>query len=529
VTTSKSTATTAKRTTATSVAKGITAGPSGGITNVTSAPTTVSTAGITPGGSVTWLTSAEQIGYDPVNVSGAGSADGRAASMIFDMLVYADASGNVQPQTAESLTSPDAITWNLKLKPNIKFTDGTAYDANAVKFNWQRIQDPNNKAQRAAQANLIATMDVVDSQNLKITLKAKNAVFPQALTYIAFIGSPTAIQKQGAADFNNNPVGAGPFMQKSWVRDSQQVLVRNPGYWNAPRPFLDQVTLKPIVDESQRINSFCTGQGNMIFVTVLSNADQTQKKNCGAMQPSVLNGGIVLYFNTTKAPMNDPRLRQAVAYALNMKDYAAVVDQGLIPPMTSVFDKGSPFFDPNISQLQFDQTKAQQLFDAVAADNGGTVNIPLSTFALVNYQTTAQYVVATLNKFKGVKVTQTDEAAPAHVTSCATRAYTGICVFAQFFTDPEPGWTGVYVCSSTNNPSGYCNKNFDALVADNQLTLDGNKRIQDIKDMQKLFYADVPAYYVEQRMTWTFNAPNIQDFQYVNDGLPLMDRLWIKS
>ena len=66
-------------------------------------------------------------------------------------------------------------------------------------------------------------------------------------------------------------------------------------------------------------------------------------------------------------------------------------------------------------------------------------------------------------------------------------------------------------------------------VVDNQTTLDPNKRIQDVKDMQKAFYADVPAYFLEQRETWTFTAPNMQDFEYVNDGLPLMDRLWIKS
>ena len=153
----------------------------------------------------------------------------------------------------------------------------------------------------------------------------------------------------------------------------------------------------------------------------------------------------------------------------------------------------------------------------------------MSTFALVNYQNTAQYIQAVLNKYNHVKVDLTNEAPPAHVTSCATRAYSGICVFAQFFTDPEPAWTGSYVCNSSSSATGYCNSSFDAAVVDNQTTLDPNKRIQDIKDAQKAFYADVPAYFLEQRETWTFTPPNMQDFQYVNDGLPLIDRFWIKS
>jgi peptide/nickel transport system substrate-binding protein len=523
------TATTTRRTTATTATKAVTKGPAGNIINVTAPPSTAPNKAAQPGGTITWLTSSEQIGYDPVNVSGAGSADGRAAAMIFDMLVYNDANGVVQPQTAESLTSTDALVWTLKLKPNIKFSDGTPYDAAAVKFNYQRMQDPANRASRAAQVNLISAMDVVDAQTLRLTLKAKNAVFPQALVLIAFIGSPTAIQKQGAADFNNNPVGAGPYTMKSWVRDSQMTMVRNPNYWNAPLPYVDSYILRPIPDETQRVNSYCAGQGNMAFITVLSNADQIRKQNCGTMIPSVLNGGIVLYFNTTKAPMNDARLRKAVAMAIDVNDYSKVVDGGLIPPMKSVFDPSSPFYDQGIQQQPFNPTQAQALFDQVAADNGGNVSIPMSTYALVNYQTTAQYIQAVLQKYNHVKVDLVSEAPPAHVTSCQTRAYAGICVNAGFFTDPEPGWTGTFICASPASPTGYCNPAFDAAVADNQLTLDPAKRIADIKDAQKQLYADVPAYYLEQRMTWTFTAPNIQDFQYVNDGLPLIDRLWIKS
>ena len=530
-TTAKSTSgTTAKKTTATTATKAATKAPTGGIGNVVATTSTAPRQDIQPGGSITWLTSAEQIGYDPINISGAGSADGRAASMILDMLVYADGNGQIQPQTADSLTSTDAVVWTLKIKPNIKFSDGTPYDAAAVKFNWQRLQDPNNKASRAAQANLISALDVLDSQTLKITLKSKNAVFPQAVVLIAFIGSPTAIQKQGAADFNNNPVGAGPFTLKQWVRDSQMVMVRNPNYWNAPRPYLDQVTLKPIVDETQRINTYCAGGGNMIFVTVLQNADSVQKQNCGAIQPSILNGGIVLFFNTQKAPLNDARLRKAIAEAIDVNDYSKIVDGGLIPPMKSIFDTKSPFYDQGVLQQAFNNADAQKIFDTVSAEQGGaTINIPMSTFALVNYQNTAQYIQAVLNKFNHVKVDLTNEAAPAHVTSCATRAYSGICVFAQFFTDPEPAWTGSYTCNSPSSATGYCNSSFDAAVADNQTTLDPAKRIQDIKDAQKAFYADIPAYFLEQRETWTFTAPAMQDFQYVNDGLPLMDRLWIKS
>jgi peptide/nickel transport system substrate-binding protein len=99
---------------------------------------------------VTLYVSSEIVNLDPVTMQNSGSTDAPAGSAVFDMLVYRDlASSTVVPQTAQSLTSPDGLVWTLKLHPNIKFSEGTAYDAGAVKFTWQRRQDPKNAAARA--------------------------------------------------------------------------------------------------------------------------------------------------------------------------------------------------------------------------------------------------------------------------------------------------------------------------------------------------------------------------------------------
>ena len=145
--------------------------------------------------------------------------------------------------------------WTLKLRPNIKFTDGTPFDAAAVKFNWQRLQDPNQRALLAAKANQMQSMDVIDTTTLRITLKEKNAQFPNSVVLMSFIGSPTAIQQRGN-QFAGNPVGAGSFQFKSWVRNSALTLVRNPNYWNAPLPYLDQIVFKPVSEEQRHGQQF---------------------------------------------------------------------------------------------------------------------------------------------------------------------------------------------------------------------------------------------------------------------------------
>src|SRR5438477_914181 len=133
-----------------------------GIDNVTDTPATTTPSEVQPGGTITYAKTADVASLDPTRITNSGASDGFLADSVYDMLVYSDvATGKIVPQTAESLTSNDAVVWTLKLRPGIKFSDGTPYDAAAVKFNWLRIQDPANAANRAAQANLILQMDVV--------------------------------------------------------------------------------------------------------------------------------------------------------------------------------------------------------------------------------------------------------------------------------------------------------------------------------------------------------------------------------
>jgi peptide/nickel transport system substrate-binding protein len=502
---------------------------SGGITNATAPPSTAPDKNIQPGGTLTYLKAGEIAGFDPVILQNSGSFDGPIAAAVFDMLVYTDpTTGGVVPQTAESLSSTDALVWTLKLHPNIKFTDGTPYDAAAVKFNWLRLQDPKNAAAKAAQANLISSMDVIDPVTLKITLKAKNAEFPIAVALIPFIGSPAAIQSKGDG-FTSDPVGAGPFTLKNWVRNSQMTFVRNPNYWNAPLPYLDQIIMKPIIDESQRINTFQAGGGNLVFVGAPSNADALDKAKAGVDLPMILNGGITLYFNTRKPPFNDVRLRQAIAMAIDPNDYSKVVDNGLVEPIDSIFRHDSPFYDPSILQPAYNPTQAQALINQVAQANGGPIKFTMTTLTSQNYTLSAQYVQAVVNKLDNIHMNLLGEATALHVTNCNTSAFDAICATGIIFDDPEPAWTGLFLCGVSPNPSGYCNSKFDADVADNQATLDPNKRIADIKDAQKIYYADLPALTVERRYSWSFAAPNLQGFKYANDGLPLVDRMWLKT
>lgn len=498
----------------------------GGIGNVSSA-TSAPSVEAQPGGQVTWLKQGEIPGLDPLVMTGSGASDGPQGIAVYDVLVYSDA-GVVKGQTVESLTSSDAIVWTMKLRPNIMFSDGTPYDAAAVKFNFDRFADPANKATRAGFAQSMATKEIVDPTTLRITLKTKNAVFPAGLTLMPFVASPKAIQEKGSK-LNNEPVGAGPYVMKSWTRDDKIVFERNPNYWNAPLPYLDRITMKSVVDESQRANTFCTGDAQISYGGSVQKSDETIKRNCGAVKPFILNGGSVLYMNVKTKPFNDSRLREAVTRAIDMDDYSKVVDNGLIAPNRSMFRTDSPFYDPNILQNAYDPVKAQQLFDAVAKDNGGTIEWTMTTFAgLPQYATPSEYFAGKFNTYKNVKVTLQPEAAATHLSRTTASDFT-MSVYANIFDDPEPNFTSSLTCVGSPNYTGYCDPKFDALVQQEKESLDPNQRIATIKQMQQVFYAAAPAWFFESRYSWVFTVNNLQDFKYVNDGLPMLDRFWLKT
>ena len=229
-----------------------------------------------------------------------------------------------------------------------------------------------------------------------------------------------------------------------------------------------------------------------------------------------------------KPPFDDVRARQAVVQALDLADMSKVMDNGVLEPQDSVFRKDSPFYDKTALQLPYDKVKSQQLFNDLARDKGGPLTFSLSTFNTGNYVVASQYIQGVLSKFDNVKMTIDSAQSAVHQSRVLKGEFTA-ALFAQPFDDPEPIWTTPYTCGAAASPTGYCNAKFDALINDQRETLDPAKRVQDIKDAQKIFYPDVPAFYFQRRAAWLFTQPNVQDLQWVNDGLAMFDRMWIKT
>ncbi|HSA53016.1 MAG TPA: ABC transporter substrate-binding protein [Yinghuangia sp.] len=350
------------------------------------------------GGTLTVSINSDSQSLDPFSAFYPAYGDGQRMAALYDpLVVFVQSTGKVEPHLAKSLTStPDGYTWSLELRPDVKFSDGTPFDAEAVKFNWQRHGDPSVKSAHASAVRGL-TMRVVSPTRLDITLPYPDKTFDHLIAdELAYIGSPTAI-RANPQGFAKQPVGAGPFTLQSWTQGEKQVFVRNPNYWQGPdRPLLDSLVFE--VETQQPVAPVIDGSADMNFQSALP--DLQQARSAGLeLTPTVNTGALLLGFNSDKSPFDDPRARKAVALALDPEELAedagaTVTTTRTVVPATSPLRAGGPPQQPAP-----DAAEAQKLFDELAAE-GNRLSFTVS--ALESEQRAMEGIKAQLSEFRNV-------------------------------------------------------------------------------------------------------------------------------
>lgn len=508
----------------------VTAAPS--IANVNSSPQTTAASGETPkpGGSLTYVYYNEAISLDPIKQNWASAVlqDGIRAFPIFDTLLMQDpTNGSLSTETAQSLTSTDALNWQLKVKPNIKFSDGTAYDASAIRFNWLRAADPANGSPYASVAQSMQSLTVADPLTLNITLKTRNGQFPRSVArFLGFIGSPTAIQSMGTA-YASSPVAAGPFLVKEWVRDDHLTLVRNPTYWNAPRPYLDSITLKLVINAAQRYDTFKTGGGDAMLAAANDLDAYVQAVKDGfPVAKTVLSGGRNIYLNTSKPPFDDIRARRAVALGLDRNGYSQALEHGQGIIVDNLFTDASPFYDPSLKLPTYDPAAAQKQIDAYVADHGGT---PL-TFTILSNPTAAaqlQWFQGALAQYKNIKV-DIETVANAQYTPRQLSGDYQFAIAATTPLDPEPALYDAFYSTGAKNFERYSNADLDKALDAGRSALDPAARVAAYKTAQQIIIDQVPVVFYTRLQIFQFLQAKVQNWQMFEDATPRFDGVWLK-
>lgn len=325
---------------------------------------------------------AELPSLDPSLVSPYFTSGGDRAMAIFGSLMKYDDKGETVPAMAESFTSTDGVVWTLKLRSGVKFTDGTAYDAAAVKYNLERTMAPDSQSPSKSQLDTVKSVTVVDPLTLRFVLSAKNGSFSSLFTQggaLGMIGSPTALKKDPKG-FGTHPVGAGPFKLKSWVRDSTMVLVRNPTYWDKSHVKLSEIDYKIYTDQQSMAQALRSGDIDLTTLTLTSVWKQFANNSQYKVYQDGPPGAWDFFLNASQGIGKSLQVRQAVQAALDPKASNKVLNPGFDWDASGAGCLPFPAKSPECSSNAptYDLAKAKSLIAAYKA-SGGSATMTILT------------------------------------------------------------------------------------------------------------------------------------------------------
>lgn len=311
------------------------------------------------GGSITFARAFEPVTFDPLKTNGDNGTLWTIVQVYDQLVEYQPGSFVPQPGLARSWTmSNGGKTITFRLRP-ARFSNGAPVTAADVVNSLTRFASPKTDPGFAFLGASIASASTPARGTVVLKLKYPDQQILPALAVPTASIYPKAAENQLAT----KPVGSGPFMVKSFTRGQSTVLVRNPHYWRTGRPYLDQVDLTYVPDDTTRILQVRSGQAQLAEAVPFSQIDSLGKTSGLHVDiaPIVSYDGI--FFNQKYAPLTDRKVRQALNYALDKQRINTAVYAGKAQVSNSTIAK-TQYWSSAVPAYAFDLTKAKALMAA---------------------------------------------------------------------------------------------------------------------------------------------------------------------
>jgi peptide/nickel transport system substrate-binding protein len=308
------------------------------------------------------------------------------ASHIFDRLVHQDEKQRLVPGLATAWTAIDDLTWEFQLRRDVRFHDGSEFDARDVLATLKRVPwVPKSPSSFTGFVRPIVETVVVDPHTIRFRTAAPAPLLPTMLSAVNIVSRKATEAPTG--DFNNGKaaIGTGPFRFVEFVPNDRVVLTRNDAYWGA-RAAWAKVTLKLISNNAARTAALLAGDVQMI--EAVPSADVARLRQNAEISLHRITSNRVIYlafdqareqtpFATDKEgallpnnPLKDPRVRQAISKAINREGIAERIFEGDAIPAGGFLPQGAFGASPMLQPDRLDQEAARRLLAAAGYPNG---------------------------------------------------------------------------------------------------------------------------------------------------------------
>ncbi|MBS3965689.1 MAG: glutathione ABC transporter substrate-binding protein [Truepera sp.] len=461
-------------------------------------------------------------GTDAVTLDAADITDSPSATVsshIAETLYELTPEGTIVPLLAESHeVSADGKVWTIRLRQGVTFHDGTPFNAEAVKFNIDRFLDPANAFTFRFLLGRVASVEVVDEYTVRFNLSTTFAPFLAHLTHNSVaIQSPTAIQTFGE-NYRDNPVGTGPFRFVSWVKGQHIDLATFENYWGE-RPGIDGVRFLAVPEATTRMALVETGEAHVAVrvppadVARLDAHPEITVDNTSGVRT------IYIYFNHTKEPFTDVRVRRAINHAVDKELITEFLLGGAARPSDAPVAPGIFGYTP-VGFYEFNPELARQLLAEAGFPDG---------FSTTLYSPTGRYVMD-IQITEAVQSMLADVGITAEIVTLEWAAYleitrqaadVNVVPFAMLgwgtvTGDADYGLFPLFHTSehapAGSNRSFYSNALVDALLDEARANPDPSLREQLYRDAMQIIWDDAAWLFLHSESQLTAIRDEVQGF-----------------
>ena len=380
---------------------------------------------------------------------------------IFSKLIDIDASGKFVPDLASSWTQVDPTTWKFNLVDKAVFHNGEKFTSSDVKYTFDRILNPKTASAYAGLYSQIASVDDSDPHVAVFHLKSPFGPF---LTNLATNGEIVNRKAIEGGDPARKPIGTGPFSFVEWVQGDHIALKKNPSYFKPGLPHLDTITFRFMPVDQSRIDALTAGELDWADAIPLQQVTSLSKDPRFTYATSPVAGiPDFLSMNTKVAPFDNPKVRQAVALAVNRADvrdvaYLGTGELGLIEMPT-----GSAWYDATGAfATEQDVAKAKQLL----ADAGYPNGLTFEYLGLPQYPELLKTGQVVQDELKQIGVTMTIKPVDVSVwfDAFSNLKYQITSAYQERTIDPDNFYSLVIKSGGPINATGYSNPTVDAII-----------------------------------------------------------------
>ncbi|MBI1777752.1 MAG: peptide ABC transporter [Proteobacteria bacterium] len=406
---------------------------------------------------------------------------------IFDNLLTRDAQGKIQPQIAKSWRYASDTEIDFEIRSDVVFHDGSALKPEDVVFSVKRITNPAFKSPQLSQFNTIVDAKITAPGVVRVTTSSPYPALLGQLVKLSIVPE-TAVKKLGDVEFNQQPLGSGPYRLASWQRGVKVTLEANPAYWRGKAPF-EHVEFRGVPDAATRVADLRTGKADVIRGL---NPDDTQPivgdANLKILSVPTERIGY-MFLNALWGPTADVRVRQAIAYAVDRKLIIEALLAGYGKMVNIVLTPANFGYIDGFQGYPHDPAKAKALLKEAKQENAELVFITSPVYD--------QRVVQAIQQMLGevglkVRISSTDQPTflkrrqgnPEDAGNMSTGNWSCACQDADGVIYP--------LFRSDSIWSKYKNPEFDIVVDAARSTLDEQKRLANYRKAFELLERDVP-------------------------------------